>query len=223
MNDLTLGAWISNFWAGSCWGRWDETEIDMTAFAQQSCLISISFRLFFLFLQQSDLLRAFLPFDTVYIYICLCLFHFIPIFNVFRFNSAATDRAFWYGWLYLYSLFSLCLFTTSSTCTMFTGVVLICGFSLSLSVSLSPSFFIYDSIRIDAYSKDLPGGWKPFASSQAVFREHFLLHQTLPGLWRQQHLRLSIMGSGRRWQSWNSYVLCQTWTCKQLWGNGIGM
>lgn len=76
-------------------------------------------------------------------------------------------------------LFSLCLFTTSSKCTMFTGVVLICGFSLSLSVSLSPSFSIYDSIRIDVYSKDLPGGWTPFASSQAVFREHFSLHQTL--------------------------------------------
>ena len=126
----------------------------MTAFAQQSCLISISFRLFFLFLPQSDLLRAPLPFDTVYIFICLCWFHFIPILNVFRFNSAATDRACLYGCLVL---FSLCLFTTSSKCTMFTGVVLICGFSLSLSVSLSPSFSIYDSIRIDAYSKDLVG------------------------------------------------------------------
>ena len=32
-------------------------------------------------------------------------------------------------------LFFLCLFTTSSKCTMFTGVILICGFSLSLSLS----------------------------------------------------------------------------------------
>lgn len=38
-------------------------------------------------------------------------------------------------------LFSLCLFTTSSKCTMFTGVVLICGFSLSLCLALS--LFLY--------------------------------------------------------------------------------
>ena len=131
-------------------------------------------------------------------------------------------------------LFSLCLFTTSSKCTMFTGVVLICGFSLSLSLSRSLPLSLSMILFVSTYiPKTCPGVGRRLLPAKLFFGSTFhsirlwivvlCTGNRLPGLWRQQHLRLSIMGSGRRWQSWNSYVLCQTWTCKQLWGNGIGM